>query len=100
MEPGRMNNRHNVIAYLATLLAIVVLAIAGAAVCMWGNANSEVNLARIIGGLGFIATAIAGLTGVIGTFKATSTPTTTNNIGEAGTVNAPGKQGQTEGTGQ
>lgn len=89
-----MNNRHNVIAYLATLAAIVILAIAGAAVCMWGNANSEVSLARIIGGLGFIATAIAGLTGVIGTFKASGSTGTTNNIGEAGTVNAPGEQGK------
>lgn len=92
-----MNNRHNVIAYLATLLAIVCLALAGAAVCIWGNANSEVNLARILGGLGFIGAAIAGLTGVIGTFKASGAGGTTNNIGEAGTVNAPGKQG--EGTG-
>lgn len=92
-----MNNRHNVIAYLATLIAIVVLALAGAAVCVFAPSNTEVNLARIIGALAFIGSAIAGLTGVIGTFKATQQPTTTNNIGEAGTVNAPGKQG--EGTG-
>lgn len=84
-----MTNRHNVIAYLATLLAIVALALAGAAVCIWGNANSEVNLARILGGLGFIGAAIAGLTGVIGTFKATNVPTTQQNVTNAENVTAP-----------
>ncbi len=65
-----MNNRHNVIAYLSTLGAIVILSLAGAAVCIFAQADTEVNLARIIGALAFIGSAIAGLTGVIGTFKA------------------------------
>lgn len=65
-----MTNRHNVIAYLATLAAIVIMSLAGAAVCIFAHADTEVNLARIIGALAFIGSAIAGLTGVIGTFKA------------------------------
>jgi len=84
-----MNNRHNVIAYLATLLAIVVLALAGAGVCIAANANTEVGLSRIIGALAFIGAAIAGLTGVIGTFKATQSATTTQNVTNAETVTAP-----------
>lgn len=95
-----MNNRHNVIAYLATLGAIVLLSMCGAIVCVFAPSDTEVNLARIIGALAFIGAGVSGLIGVIGTFKATQTPTTTNNIGEAGTVNAPGTQGKTEGTGQ
>lgn len=92
-----MNNRHNVIAYLATLLAIVVLAMAGAAVCIFAQSDTEVNLARIIGALAFIGSAIAGLTGVIGTFKATNIPTTQQNVTNAENVTAPAGA-QAEGT--
>lgn len=91
MKRDAMRDRHNLIAYLATIGAIVLLALAAAAVCLFAKVDSEVNLARIIGGLAFISAAIAGLTGIAGTFKATGgQPNTTNNIGEAGTVNAPG----------
>ncbi|CAB4131754.1 hypothetical protein UFOVP131_25 [uncultured Caudovirales phage] len=83
-----MNNRHNAIAYLATLAAIVILALSGALVCVFAATDSEVALARIIGALAFISTAIAGLTGVIGTFKATQAPTTTQNIDTATNVTA------------
>ena len=89
-----MQTAHNLIAYLATLLAIVLLALAAAIVCLLAAVNSEVNLARIIGALAFIGSAIAGLTGVIGTFKASTMPTTTQNIDKANTVNAGQDQGQ------
>lgn len=79
-----MNNYHNLIAYLATLAAIVVLAIAAAAVCLFASVNSEVNLARVIGALAFISSAIAGLTGVIGTFKASGGAI---NSTESGNIN-------------
>ena len=84
-----MKERHNVISYLATLSAIVVLCLAGAAVCLFAKVDSEVNLARIIGGLAFIGSGVTGLIGVIGTFKATQSPTTTQNVTNAETVTAP-----------
>lgn len=96
-----MKDRHNLIAYLTTIGAIVLLALAAAAVCLFAKVDSEVNLARIIGGLAFISAAIAGLTGIAGTFKASANAQTTNNIDKAGTVNAPGANGtQTEGVAQ
>jgi hypothetical protein len=86
MEPERMNNRHNLIAYLSTINAIMVLALAAAAVCLWSKIDSEVNLARIIGGLAFISSAIAGLTGIAGTFKATNQPSATTQTGDVNTT--------------
>ncbi|QGP79991.1 hypothetical protein [Sphingobium sp. CAP-1] len=68
-------DRHAVAAYLATLSAIVLLALAGAAVCIWGSYDSEVNLARVLGALTFIGGAITGLIGVIGTFRPKSAVT-------------------------
>ncbi len=64
-----MNDRHNLIAYLASLGSIVLLSLAGALVCVFGNYGSEVNLAKIIGALGFLAAAVTGLVGIAGTFK-------------------------------
>lgn len=87
-----MTNRHNLVAYLSTVFGIVILALAAAAVCLFVKIDSEVNLARIIGGLAFISSAIAGLTGIAGTFKATSVPTTTQNIESADTVNGAAKE--------
>jgi Ca2+/Na+ antiporter len=84
-----MNNRHNLIAYLATLAGIILLALSAAAVCIWCPANSEVALARVLGALAFISAAITGLIGVIGTFKATQAATTTQNVTNADTVTAP-----------
>lgn len=81
-----MGNRHNLTAYLATLAAIVVLAVTAAAVCLFASVNSEVNLARIIGALAFISAAISGLTGVIGTFKASSSGMATQNVEHAENV--------------
>lgn len=63
------SNQLSTVAYLATLLAIVLLAIVGALVCVLGDYGSEVNMAKVIGSLAFIGSAIAGLTGVIGTFR-------------------------------
>ncbi len=86
-----MERAHNLIAYLATLAGIVLLATLGAAVCIFASTGTEVALARIIGALAFIGSAIAGLTGVIGTFKASQQPTTTQNIDTANTVTAGNK---------
>lgn len=69
------------IAYLSTLLAIVILAIVGATVCVLGDYGSEVNIAKVIGAMAFIGSAIAGLTGVIGTFRPKG-ETDTNPKGE------------------
>lgn len=94
-----MNNRHNAIAYLATLAAIVAMTLAGALVCVFAPSNTEVNLARIIGALAFIGAGVSGLIGVIGTFKATQLPTTQQNVTNAENVTAPAGA-QSEGTGQ
>ena len=63
------SNQLATIAYLSTLIAIVVLAIVGALVCVLGNYQTEANMAKVVGALAFIGSAIAGLTGVIGTFR-------------------------------
>ncbi len=55
--------------FLSTLLAIVVLAIAGAIVAITGDYRTEVGVAKVLGALGFITAAITGLVGVIGTFR-------------------------------
>jgi hypothetical protein len=83
-----MHDRNNLIAYLATVASIVVLALAGAAACLFFHTTTEVGLAKLIGALAFIGTAIAGLTGIAGTFKASQIPTTTQNIDNAKNVNA------------
>lgn len=63
-----MNNRHNVIAYLATLAAIVVMTVVAAIICV--VVEPDTHLAQIVAALGFIGAAVTGLIGVIGTFKA------------------------------
>lgn len=63
-----MNGRHNVIAYLATLAAIVVMSIVAAVICV--SVEPDTHLAQIVAALGFISAAVTGLIGVIGTFKA------------------------------
>ena len=65
-------DRLNIYAYLATIGSIVLLALAAAAVCIFAQTSTEVNLARIIGGLAFITSAISGLTGIAGTFRPSS----------------------------
>jgi hypothetical protein len=67
-----MTDRENFWAYLSTLIAIVVLSLSAAAVCMAARVATEVDLARIIGALAFISAAITGLIGVIGTFRGKS----------------------------
>lgn len=63
-----MNGRHNVIAYLSTLAAIVVMSIVAAVICV--SVEPDTHLAQIVAALGFISAAVTGLIGVIGTFKA------------------------------
>ena len=62
-----MNERHILIAFLATLIAIVVLVITGAIMA----ANGKPVEALGIGG------AVTGLIGVIGTFKPRNVPADT-----------------------
>jgi len=56
-----------VVAYLATLIAIVVLSLAAAIVCI--VISPDTHLPQIIAALGFINSAVTGLIGVIGTFR-------------------------------
>jgi len=75
-------NQLATLAYLATLVAIVLLAAFGALVCVLGNYGSEANIAKVIGALAFIGSAIAGLTGVIGTFRPKGDPAATTETGD------------------
>lgn len=80
------DNKLSAMCYLATLLAIAALTITGAVIVATGDFGSEVNVAKVIGALGFIAAAITGLVGVIGTFRpkgdsAASTQTGDVNVG-------------------
>lgn len=68
-------NRLAAICFLATLLAIVILSITGALVLVFGDYRTEVNVAKVVGALSFIAAAITGLVGVIGTFRPKGDPT-------------------------
>lgn len=76
------NNKISAFCYLATLIAIVMLAITGALVLVFGDYQSEVNVAKVIGALGFIAAAITGLVGVIGTFRPKGDPAATTQSGD------------------
>ena len=57
------------LAYLATLLAIVLLTLAAAFMVVAADLETERGLAKLIGALGFIGAAVTGLIGVIGTFR-------------------------------
>lgn len=74
-----MNDRHAIIAFLATLGAIVALAVIAATVIYNAKAGSpDAGMAGVLGG------AITGLIGVIGTFRP---KTATSNVEKAETVN-------------
>lgn len=57
------------LAYLGTLVAIVVLTLAAAIMVVAADLETERGLAKLIGALGFIGAAVTGLIGVIGTFR-------------------------------
>lgn len=75
-------DRQPIIAYLATLAAIVTLSIVAAMVCIFGDFADEVGIARVIGALSFISAAITGLIGVIGTFRPKGPPVATTQTGD------------------
>ena len=85
MEKREMEHRNNKLAticFLATLLAIVLLAMTGALVLVFGDYQNEVNVAKVVGALSFIAAAITGLVGVIGTFRPKGEPTAKTQTGD------------------
>ena len=84
MEKRDMENGNKLaaICFLATLLAIVLLAMTGALVLVFGDYQNEVNVAKVVGALSFIAAAITGLVGVIGTFRPKGEPTATTRTGD------------------
>lgn len=61
------SSQHSLVAYLATLAAIVVLPLAAAIIVL--TVDPEQRLAQIVAALGFISAAVTGLIGVIGTFR-------------------------------
>lgn len=69
-----MNDRHALIAFLACLVAIVILVLCGAWLAVHGKSSEALG----IGG------AVTGLIGVIGTFRP---KTPTGNVEKADTVN-------------
>jgi hypothetical protein len=72
-------NAQALIAYLATLGAIVILVLAAALVCLQYDGD---NLPQIVAALGFIGAAVTGLIGVIGTFRPKGAPTATTSTGD------------------
>lgn len=61
-------NKQAMICYLATLGAIVGLALAAAIMCLSFD-GTDAQLAKLIASLAFIGAASTGLIGVIGTFR-------------------------------
>lgn len=57
------------LAYIATLIAIVLLTLAAAIMVETADLQTAEGLTKLIGALGFIASAVTGLIGVIGTFR-------------------------------
>ena len=78
--------KESLVAYVATLCAIVVLTLAAVIAIGAGNLTSETGVAKLIAALGFIGSAVTGLIGVIGTFRPKGPPTITTNSGD---VNVP-----------
>ena len=85
MSAAATANGQALIAYLATLGAIVVLVLSAALVCLQYDGD---NLPQIVAALGFIGAAVTGLIGVIGTFRPKGGPTAST---ESGDVNLNGK---------
>lgn len=81
-------NKLSAACYLATLMAIVLLTVSGAIIVVTGDYGTEVNVAKIIGALAFITSAVTGLVGVIGTFRPKGDPAATTQSGD---VNVGGK---------
>lgn len=75
-------NKLAAICFLSTLGAIVILSITGGIIILAGDFRSEVNVAKVIGALGFLTAAITGLVGVIGTFRPKGDPAATTQTGD------------------
>jgi hypothetical protein len=60
--------RDPIMAYLATLAAIVLLTIAAVVICMSFDGTDQ-QLTKVIAALAFISASTTGLIGVIGTFR-------------------------------
>lgn len=75
-----MTERHTLIAFMATLLAIVVLVITGAIIALRGGSTEALG----------IGAAVTGLIGVIGTFKPrTTAPDTPQDVTVVNKPTAP-----------
>jgi multisubunit Na+/H+ antiporter MnhC subunit len=75
------------VAYLATLGAIVLLTIAAVVICMTFDGKED-QLAKVIAALAFIGGSTTGLIGVIGTFRPKGPPLASTDSGD---VNVGGK---------
>lgn len=60
-----MNDKRRLIAFLATLSAIVVLSLAAAIAVLLSSRTDD----KVVAALGFISAAVTGLIGLIGTFR-------------------------------
>lgn len=73
--------REALLAYIATLLAIVVLTLGAVIICMSFD-GTDGQLAKVIAALAFIGAATTGLIGVIGTFRPKGPPTASTSNGD------------------
>lgn len=74
--------KHSLVAYLATLGAIVLLAVSASVICLVADLSNETQIAKLLAALGFISSGVTGLVGVIGTFRPrAATPDSTGGGG-------------------
>ena len=75
------DNAQALVAYLATLGAIVVLSLGAALVCVLFDGWVDM-LGKLAVALGFIGAAVTGLIGVLGTFRPKGAPAATTQSGD------------------
>lgn len=71
------------VAYLATLAAIVLLTGMAVAAILFAPLPSGEDIARLATAIGFVAAAVTGLVGVIGTFRPKGAPDSDSGLGES-----------------
>lgn len=76
------NEKEALVAYLATLAAIVGLTLAAALIVILATFTKEGELDRVVASLAFIGAAETGLIGVIGTFRPKGPVDASTNTGD------------------
>lgn len=83
--------KESMIAYLATLSAIVLLTVVAAMIVIFASFTKEGELDKVVAALAFIGAAETGLIGVIGTFRPKGPPVAQTNSGDVNMAEKPGE---------